>query len=103
MSDYHFLVFIYNYLRKIFIKPLDNNRTFFNPTLPFQSICRFHLLRKFLILTFQVIKTQIYPKLMSFEYPSVADMAEKGAFIGSCPIVWRDTKLTEKYPRREIN
>ena len=47
--------------------------------------------------------TCTYSKLMSFEYPSVADMVEKGAFIGSFPIVWRDTKLTEKYPRREIN
>ena len=47
--------------------------------------------------------TCTYSKLMSFEYPSVADMVEKGAFIGDFPIVWRDTKLTEKYPRREIN
>ena len=42
-------------------------------------------------------------KLMSFEYPPVVDRSEKGAFIGAFPGCPADIKMTEKYPRREIN
>ena len=40
---------------------------------------------------------------MSFEYPPVVDDDEKGAFIGVFPGCPADIKMTEKYPRREIN
>ena len=40
---------------------------------------------------------------MSFEYPSVVDRNEKGAFIGDFSDCPADIKMTEKYPRREIN